>query len=153
MNGAMSVTAVSKPKRDLRLFSDFNNLQFASVMAMIVLVPLLIFMTNTTPHGGISADLPKVLHPVAMPDAGREDAIKVVITRDGRVFVRSDQVMSSADLQRLIKDRLKDPEVEQKVYITADARAHWGTVARVLEGVHQAGILRVAFLADQRRFP
>lgn len=152
MNGAMSVTTVSKPKRDLKLFSDFNNLQFASVMAMVVLVPLVLFMTNTTPHGGISADLPKVLHPVAMPGAAREDAIKIAIMRDGRVYFQRNQI-SPSDLPGRIAECLKDPDVEHKAYIKADARVHWGTVAAVLEGVHQAGILRVAFLADQRRFP
>lgn len=150
----MPVTAVSKPKRDLKLFSDFNNLRFACVMGLVLFAILLVFMVDNAPHNGtVSVDLPKVLHPVSMPRVDREDAIKVVITRDGKVFFRFEQVMSSADLQRLIKDCLKDPDVERKVYITADARARWGTVARVLEGVHQAGILRVAFLVHQRTVP
>jgi hypothetical protein len=39
------------------------------------------------------------------------------------------------------------------VYIIADMRARWSTVKIVLEGVRSAGIIRVAFLADQRRVP
>src|SRR5580692_8393167 len=68
--------------RSPKLFSDFNTLQFASVMGMVVFVLLLVFMT-ISPHGhGISADLPKVLHPVSMPGAWREDVMKVTILRD-----------------------------------------------------------------------
>jgi len=45
---------------------------------------------------------------------------------------------------------LQDRDVERKVYIHADNRAQWGTVKLVLNGVSEAGILRVAFLAYQR---
>jgi hypothetical protein len=48
---------------------------------------------------------------------------------------------------------LKDREVERKVYIVADMRARWGGVRLALDGVKNAGIVRVAFLADQGRLP
>jgi biopolymer transport protein TolR len=136
-----------------RLFSDFNTLQFASVMAMVVFVVLLIFMTITPPfHSGGSVDLPKVLHPVAMRGADREDAIKVSITRDGKVYLGTEQVWLP-DLPSKILVRLKDREVERKVYVVADMRARWGGVKMVLDGVRSSGIIRVAFLVDQRRVP
>jgi len=138
-------------RKPAKLFGDFNTLQFASVMGMVVFVMLLIFMTITPHHGGIAVDLPKVLHPVGMPGADREDAIKVTITRDGRVFFMTDQILP-ANLPVKIAERLKDKSVERKVDIVADMRARWGSIKPVLESVHAAGILRVAFLADQRRF-
>jgi biopolymer transport protein TolR len=141
-----------KSRTSPRLFSDFNTLQFASVMAMVLFVLLLIFMTVPTHHYGVSADLPRVWHPVSMPGALRDDAMKVSILRDGQVYFCNDRVWSD-DLGRRIQDRLKDRSVERKVYITADARARYGTVKAVLDGVRSAGILRVAFLADQRRVP
>ena len=139
-----------KPFRSPKLFSDFNTLQFASVMGMVVFVLLLVFMT-ISPHGhGISADLPKVLHPVSMPGALREDVMKVTILRDGQVYFGTDRV-SAAALQQKIMEHLKDRGGERRVYIVADSRAKWGAVKVVLDGVRSAGILRVAFLVDQSR--
>jgi len=146
----MHVSAFQRQRRSLQLFSDFNTMQFASVMGIVVFVVLLIFMTIPPDHHGISADLPKVWHAVPMPGALREDVIKVSILRDGRVYLGTDHVFPS-DLPAKIEERLKDPGVERKVYVVADMRARWGTVKQVLDGVHSAGVLRVAFLVDQRR--
>jgi biopolymer transport protein ExbD len=54
-------------------------------------------------------------------------------------------------LQQKITDRLKDRSAEKKVYIKADMRAQWGGVKEVLDEVRAAGVLRVAFLVDERR--
>jgi biopolymer transport protein ExbD len=90
---------------------------------MVVFVMLLVFMTiPVVDHYGASVDLPKVLHPVAMRGADREDAIKVWITRDGKVYFGTDQT-NVADLTAKIQDHLKDREVERKVYVVADMRA------------------------------
>jgi biopolymer transport protein ExbD len=134
------------------LFSDFNTLQFASVMGMVVFVILLVFMTIPPVHYGVSADLPKVSHPVAMRGMLREDAIRITILRNGQVYFGTDRIRSG-DVTQKLQDRLKDREVEHKVYITADMRAHWGAVEEVLDGVSSAGIVRVAFLANQGQMP
>jgi biopolymer transport protein ExbD len=133
-----------------KLFSDFNTLQFASVMGIVVFVVLLIFMVIPTDHHGNSVDLANVLHPIAMPGALREDVMQVTITRDNKVYFGSDRV-SLINLPVKIQDRLKDRDVERKVYVSADMRARWGTVKMVLDQVRSAGILRVAFLVNQRR--
>lgn len=87
-----------------------------------------------------------------MPGALREDAMKVTITRDGKVYFGSDQV-NITNLPVKIQDRLKDREVERRVYVVADMRARWGAVKQVLDAIRSAGIIRVAFLADQGRSP
>jgi biopolymer transport protein ExbD len=119
-------------------------------MSLVVLVVLLVFPTAPTWHHTTSADVPKVLHPVSMPGAAREVAMTVTITRDGKIYFGAEQVRSS-DLPQKISDRLKDLEVEWKVYIVADIRLRWGSIKPVLDGVHAAGIRRIAFLVDQRR--
>lgn len=149
--GAGALNMPRKPRASAKLFSDFNTLQFASVMGLVVLVVLIIFMTLPThPHHGISADLPEGLHAVAMQGADREDAMKVTITRDGMIFFGSDRVRSG-DLGQKIADRLKDRDVERKVYIRADSRAQWSRVEMALDGVRSAGIVRVAFMTEKRR--
>lgn len=141
---------LQRHRTSTRLFSDFNTLQFASVMAMVVFVILLMFMTAPTVHQRVSADIPYVSHAVSMPGALREDVMKVTILRDGQVYFGSDRV-NITNLPVKIQDRLKDREVERKVYIVADGRARWGTVKQVLDAVRSAGIIRVAFLVGQRR--
>lgn len=137
-------------RKPAKLFSDFNTLQFASVMSLVVFVTLLVFLVWSPPFHSGSVDLPKVLHPASMPNADREDAMIVYVTRDGKVYFGREQV-TMADLPQRITDRLNDHSVERKVYIKADMRARWGGIKLVLEAVHSAGILRVAFLTYQRQ--
>jgi biopolymer transport protein ExbD/biopolymer transport protein TolR len=141
-----------KSRTSPKLFSDFNTLPFASVMAMVVLVMMLVFMAMPTPHYGISADLPKVSHPISMRGALREDVMQITIFRDGKVYFDNEQVFPLFVGEK-IQARLKDSDVERKVYIRADSRARYGTVKVVLDGVRSAGIVRVAILADQCRVP
>lgn len=137
-------------RKPAKLFSDFNTLQFACVMSLVVLVLLVVSLVWTPPFHHGSVDLPKVLHPVSMPNGDSEDAMVVSVTRDGKVYFGADWV-NCADLSQKLTDRLMDRTVERKVYIKADTQARWGHVKQVLEAVHAAGILRVAFLTSQRQ--
>jgi biopolymer transport protein TolR len=143
---------LQNPRRSAKLFSDFNNLQFAGVLGMVLFVILLLFMADTAPdqRRAISVDLPKVAHPISMRGADREDAMLVALTRDGQVFFGADRVTADSLTDR-IRGRLKDRGVERKVYIKADMRARWGGIREILDAVRSAGIMRVAFLAEQRR--
>ena len=114
---------------------------------MVVFVMMLVFMAMPTPHYGISADLPKVSHPISMPGALREDVMQITIFRDGKVYFDNEQVFPLFVGEK-IQARLKDSDLERKVYIRADSRARYGTVKVVLDGVRSAGIVRVAILAD-----
>jgi len=64
---------------------------------MLVFVILLFFMTAPTHHHSTSYNLAKVNHPVPMPGADREDAIRIVVTRDGQAFFGTERA-SPADL-------------------------------------------------------
>jgi len=143
-----------KPRRSAKLFSDFNNLQFASVMGMVLFVILLLlFLIEPPAHiKAVSADVPSVWHPVSMPGANRDDAILIWVTRDGKIFFGSDQITADSLADR-IREHLKNRDVERKVYIKADMSARWGGMKEVLDGVRSAGIIRVAFLAEQRCVP
>jgi biopolymer transport protein ExbD/biopolymer transport protein TolR len=84
-----------------------------------------------------------------MPGANREDAMIVNITRDGKLYFGSEQV-TTATLRERMADHLKDHSVERKVYIKADMRARWGAVKQVVDSVRMVGLMRIAFLVDQR---
>jgi biopolymer transport protein TolR len=137
-------------RRPEKLFSDFNTLQFACVMSLVMFVLLMVFMVHSEPLHSGSVDLPKVFHPVSMPWADREDAMIVNVTRDGKIYFGPEQV-TKVTLRGKIADHLKDSSVERKVYIKADMRARWGSVRDVVDSVRAAGLMRVAFLVDQQR--
>ncbi|HEY6370335.1 MAG TPA: biopolymer transporter ExbD [Candidatus Sulfotelmatobacter sp.] len=75
--------------------------------------------------------------------------MQVTILRDGQVYFGIELIVSL--MAEKIQARLKERDVERKVYIMVDARARHGTVQIVLDRVRSAGVLGVAFLADQRR--
>ena len=142
---------LGKHRKPPVLFSDFNTLSFAGVMTIVMFVLLLIFMVvQPRPYHHGSVDLPKVWHSIPMPGAQREDCMTVSVTRDGKIYFGSDRIAPEQVPDR-IAEHLKDRDVERKVYIRADMRAKWGTVKLVLDGVRSAGVLRVAFMAYQRK--
>jgi biopolymer transport protein TolR len=141
-----------KSKNVPKLFSGMDTTAFAAIMVVLVFAELIAGTMSYNPHHGVGIDLPRILRPVSMSGALRDDVMQVSITRDGKVFFGSDQIVPDY-LTEKIQTRLRDLDVERKVYIRADARARFGTVKIVVDGVRSAGILRVAFLVDQRRVP
>jgi len=135
-----------------KLFSGIDTTAFAAIMVVLVFAELISGAMSYNPHHGVSVDVPRILYPIAMPGAMQDDVMQVSITRDGKAFFGSDQIVPDY-LTEKIQTRLADLDVERKVYIRADARARFGTVKVVVDGVRSAGILRVAFLVDQRRVP
>ena len=62
-------------------------------MVDVMLVLLIIFMVITPMlQNKVQVDMAKVDNPTAMPDADKEDAIVVAITRDGAVFLGQNKV-------------------------------------------------------------
>jgi biopolymer transport protein ExbD len=100
-------------------------------------------------HDGVGIDLPKVNHPVKMLAANREDAKVIAVMRDGQIYFGNERVPAE-DLPNKIREQLSR-DAERKVYINADARVRYGTLSRVLDEVRSAGVLRIAFLAEQRQ--
>ncbi len=65
-------------------------------MVDVMLVLLIIFMVITPMlQNKVSVDMAKVENPTPMPDADKEDAIVVAITRDGGVFLGQNKVATS----------------------------------------------------------
>src|SRR5205085_8135686 len=69
-------------------------------MVDVMLVVLIIFMVITPMLSkGVSVDLAKTRNPITMPDADKEDAVLVAITRDGTTYL-------SPGVQKLPPDQL-----------------------------------------------
>ena len=86
-----------------------------------------------------------------MPHANREDAIRVAITRDDKVFFGNELVRPN-ELPARIRESVNRGS-ERRVYILADRRARYSWVAEVLDNVRTAGIEKVGFLVEQRLPP
>jgi biopolymer transport protein TolR len=125
---------------------------FTTVFIVVALTLLTIFMTLTQPAvHGVRADLPKACSGSPMRGADREDAISVVILRDGTIFVGRGKVQLNS-LSETIREQSKQAR-DKKVYIRADARARSGSVADVLDALREAGVRNIAFIVDQKRTP
>ena len=122
-----------------------NLTGFPIVMAPVILVLLTILMLWPTPHHGIGVDLPFAHHPVAMQRANREDAMIVMILRDGKVYLRSDPA-APGRLPAMIRQYLS-AGAERKVYLKVDRYARYGVVLGVLAEIRSAGVEKIAFLA------
>ena len=117
-------------------------------MADIMLVLLIIFMVVTPMlQKGVSVDLTQTENHHEMADADKEDAVVVAITKDGNVFVGSDQ-KTIADVPDAIT-KLTENKQDKTVYIKSDARAKYETVVNAVDAVRSAGIEKLGLLTDK----
>jgi biopolymer transport protein ExbD len=136
------------PRRP-RFICKIDVAGFASIMIVLMVVMFFSAVISVQSHHGVSVNLPKVKHAHSMPEAQREDAMMVLMYRNGDVFFNRDLV-SSGQLTRLIRQQLNYGS-ESRVYIRADARTPYYFVKRMLDDIGSAEIQRVAFLVEQKR--
>jgi len=96
----------------------------------------------------VSVDMAKVDNPTAMPDADKEDAIVVAITRDGGVFLGQNKVAIS-ELGGLVRDKLAD-KPGKTIFVRADARAQFRAVEDAIDAVRTAGVDDVGLLTQKK---
>jgi biopolymer transport protein ExbD/biopolymer transport protein TolR len=96
----------------------------------------------------VQVDMAKVDNPTAMPDADKEDAIVVAITRDGGVFLGQDKVAVS-ELGSRVRDKLAD-KPGKTIFVRADARAQFRAVEDAIDAVRTAGVEEVGLLTQKR---
>jgi biopolymer transport protein ExbD/biopolymer transport protein TolR len=117
-------------------------------MADIMLVLLIIFMVVTPMlQKGMSVEMAQVPHPTDMPDADRDDAVIVGISRSGDIFMGNTKT-SLDQVTSLVRDRIQD-RVDKTVFIKSDGRAKYGDVVKVVDEVRSAGVDNVGLLTDK----
>ncbi len=122
---------------------------FSPAMAVFAAVMVMLEMTVPQPvHGGVSTDLPKIRRTISLPHAMREDAMTVMIMRNGDVFFGNDRVSPDPLADGIRNEVERGPE--HKVYIRADARTLYLNVKRVLDAVQEAGLMNVSFFAEEK---
>jgi biopolymer transport protein TolR len=139
--------ALAKRNEGAKISSEIN----VTPMVDVMLVLLIIFMVVTPMlQKGISVDMAQVNSPEQMPDADKEDALLVSITRDGTVFFGSDKVADVDSLTTKVKDRLAN-KPDKRVYVKADMRAKFGSVVKVVDSVRAAGVDDLGLLTEQKK--
>ncbi len=117
-------------------------------MADVMLVLLIIFMVITPMlQKDVSVDMVPTNNPRDMPDADKEDAVVVAVTRDGNVFLGSDQA-SVGELSTKVLE-LVATRVDKTVYIKSDARAKYERVVTVIDAVRSAGVDQLGLLTEE----
>src|ERR1017187_3037098 len=103
-------------------------------MVDVMLVLLIIFMVITR-------------NPIAMHEADKSDAVLVAVTRDGKVFLGSNQILPE-DLPPKVKDLLTN-KLDKTVFVKADQRARYEKVVDVIDNLRAAGVDQLGLLTEQ----
>jgi biopolymer transport protein TolR len=127
-------------KRNPRLFRHISMTAFLSIEFCL----LVLFMIYAPYHHGAGPNLPAAANASLQPAAVREDAIRVAISRDGKVFFGNHEVLPD-EIPERIRGSLNDGS-EQKAYLTIDSRTRFVTVRTVLGEIHDGHVIRVAIL-------
>lgn len=131
-----------------RQLQDITSEPNVVPMADVMLVLLIIFMVITPMlQKDVSVDMVRTVNPREMPDADKEDAVVVAVTRDGNVFLGSVQTAVeelSAKVQELVATR-----IDKTVYIKSDARAKYERVVAVIDEVRAAGVDQLGLLTEE----
>jgi biopolymer transport protein ExbD/biopolymer transport protein TolR len=117
-------------------------------MADIMLVLLIIFMVVTPMlQHGHPVDLARTNNAKDMEDADKEDAIVVAVTRDGNIYLGSNQIRKE-DITPQVKDRISS-RLNKTVYVKSDSRAKYGDVVGVVDEIRSAGVDQVGLLTER----
>jgi biopolymer transport protein ExbD/biopolymer transport protein TolR len=132
-----------KPKAP-EVTSDINVVPMADIM----LVLLIIFMVVTPMlQKGFSVDMAKTELARDMPDADKEDAVVIAVSRDGKIYLGSEQV-TLENLKNEVQDVVA-ARTDKTIYIKSDARAKYGRVTAVVDEVRTAGVDQIGLLTEK----
>ncbi|HYR44736.1 MAG TPA: biopolymer transporter ExbD [Terriglobia bacterium] len=124
--------------------SDIN----VTPMADVMLVLLIIFMVITPMlQKGVSVEMAKTKNPIDMKEADRDDAVLVVVTRDGKFYLGQNKV-NIDELATRVNDLLAT-RLEKKVFVRSDLRAKYGDVVQVVDNIRNAGVDQIGLLTER----
>jgi biopolymer transport protein ExbD/biopolymer transport protein TolR len=93
-------------------------------------------------------DLARTSNPVAMPDAGRPDAVILSVMRDGKMFLGSKSVTGESLVRRILGTMAT--RADKTVFIRADARARYGALVDAVDDLRSAGVDQLGLLTEQK---
>jgi biopolymer transport protein ExbD/biopolymer transport protein TolR len=119
-------------------------------MADIMLVLLIIFMVVTPMlQKGVSVDMAKANNAEDMQNADKDDAVILAVTRDGKMYLGSKQVVL-AEITTAVKDQIAN-RLDKTVFVRSDARAKYGDVVKAVDEVRSAGVDNLGLLTEKNQ--
>jgi biopolymer transport protein ExbD len=135
-------------RRKCRPLAVGAALEMAMAGFMVIMLIVVMLVEGVTPHhSNMPADMAKARHVVSMPGAKREDAVRIVITRDGAIYF-GHLATRVGDLTDQIRQKVRDGS-ERRVYMKVDRRAKYGDVEAVVDAIRGSGIWQVGLLVEQ----
>jgi biopolymer transport protein ExbD len=128
------------------LFNSLNSPALVHSMLGCVILFLIIAMISDPPHHGMALDRYISHNATPMPAALRDDAMRVMLTRDGSIYFGNHRV-ASEDLPEQVRQRLQSG-AQHKVFLVVDQRARFRDLSIVLDDLRYAGIWDVTFLTE-----
>ena len=120
-----------------------------TTMVDVMLVMLIIFMVITPMLSkGVTVELVKTNHPIAMQAADKSDAIVCAVTREGKTFLGT-TATPPEDLPGKVKDLLSG-RLDKTVFVKADARSRYERVVEVVDNLRAAGVDQLGLLTDSK---
>jgi biopolymer transport protein ExbD len=117
-------------------------------MVDIMLVLLIIFMVITPMlQKGVSVDMAQAANPRSMADADKEDAVVLAVTRDGKIFLGTSPIALD-EVTKKVKDMISG-RLDKTVYVKSDARAKYGDVVKLINGIRAAGVDALGLLTEK----
>ena len=132
-----------------RASHNVNSTINVTPMVDVMLVLLIIFMVITPMlQNKVAIELASAANATSMPDADKEDAIVVAVTRDGAVYLGQNRIDPS-QLGTSERDKLAD-KTDKTIYVRADRRAQFKAVEDAIDDVRTAGVDTVDLLTLKR---
>lgn len=123
-----------------RPLSEINVTPFVDVM----LVLLIVFMVAAPlMMVGVPLQLPKTSAAKASPP---KEPLVISIAKDGKLYIRKDEVAEADIVARLREVRVAEPEVV--VYVRGDKALEYGRIMEVMGLVGQAGFGKISLVAE-----
>lgn len=129
--------------------SKVNSNINVTPMVDVMLVLLIIFMVITPMlMNKVQIEMAVAENAVSMPDADKDDAIVVAVSRDGGVFLGRDKVDPS-NLGPLVQEKLST-KTDKTIFVRADSRAQYKAVEDAIDNVRTAGVEEVGLLTQKK---
>jgi biopolymer transport protein TolR len=136
---------MARRRVEKRRFAYYCKVELCALFA-VCLVILVQFMVSSEPGHQMSIDLATSRQARLLHGAIREDALRIAVTRDGKVYFGSGRVATET-LPIEIRNGL-DAGSEKRIYLLVDARARYSDVKPALDQIRLAGVENVSFLTQ-----
>jgi biopolymer transport protein ExbD len=131
-------------QQDDEVMAEINITPFTDVLLVLLIIFMILAALVAPP--GFEKQLPDKNNPTPTQPQKKTDNIEVLVNETGTIFVdgkRSDATHIYADMQDVERRKGK-----KHVSLTADVKAPYGTIIRILDAAKIAGLEDVGFVTS-----